>query len=119
MNIPGHLSILCICVASLGYAHAANDQNSQTMKPSAQESGLVAGGADSMIFNQNSNEPEKLSNACATMRTYRVKRREYGSEAVAPAGYTTCVPVRRFEIRSAVETQTDSGAERAAKVPNQ
>ena len=44
---------------------------------------------------------------CAYMRTYRVKTVSPGSDAVTPAGYTTCVPSARFEMRNAVSTQTD------------
>jgi hypothetical protein len=39
---------------------------------------------------------------CAYMRTYRVKREERDSDAVRPAGYTVCVPMRRFEMKSTV-----------------
>ena len=49
---------------------------------------------------------------CAYMRTYRVKRQARGSDYMVPAGYTTCVPMGRFETRSAVETITDSGDEK-------
>ncbi len=42
---------------------------------------------------------------CAYMRTYRVRREYSGSDAVAPAGYTTCVPTRRFELKSAVQVE--------------
>lgn len=49
---------------------------------------------------------------CAYMRTYRVKRQARGSDGVVPAGYTTCIPMGRFETRSAVETVTDSGDEK-------
>ena len=43
---------------------------------------------------------------CAFIRTYRVRRENKGSDVVTPAGYTTCVPSRRFEVRSAVMTDT-------------
>lgn len=39
---------------------------------------------------------------CAFMRTYRVERERRGSDVVRPAGYTTCVPSKRFELKSAV-----------------
>ncbi len=42
---------------------------------------------------------------CAFMRIYRVKRKYRGSDIVAPAGYTTCVLTKRFEMRSAVQTE--------------
>ena len=42
---------------------------------------------------------------CAYMRTYRVQRERRGSDLVRPAGYTTCVPTKRFEMKSAVEVQ--------------
>jgi hypothetical protein len=42
---------------------------------------------------------------CAFMRTYRVRREHRGSDVVRPAGYTKCVPTRRFEMKSAVQVQ--------------
>jgi hypothetical protein len=44
---------------------------------------------------------------CAFMRTYRVRREQRGSDAVRPAGYRTCVPTRRFELRSTVQIQPE------------
>jgi hypothetical protein len=46
---------------------------------------------------------------CLSMRTYRVKRENPQSDTTTPAGYTTCTPSKRFEIKSAVEV---SGAPR-------
>ena len=45
---------------------------------------------------------------CAYIRTYRVKREYRNSDVVSPAGYTTCVPSKRFEMKSAVQVQTES-----------
>ena len=42
-------------------------------------------------------------NTCAFMRTYRMKREARGSDVTRPAGYTVCVPTRRFEMKSTVE----------------
>ena len=44
---------------------------------------------------------------CAYLRTYRVKRHYRGSDVVSLAGYTTCVPIRRFEMKSAVQVQSE------------
>jgi hypothetical protein len=44
---------------------------------------------------------------CAFMRTYRVRREQQASDAVRPAGYRTCIPARRFELRSAVQIQPE------------
>jgi hypothetical protein len=54
------------------------------------------------------------SSDCAFMRTYRVRREQRGSDAVRPAGYRTCVPTRRFELRSAVQVQAEPSP---ARVP--
>jgi hypothetical protein len=93
-------------------------QDSPKPKPSAQDSDFVAapvadGAADRLLLNLNTSSDSGLSdssrNSCAYMRTYRVKRQERGSDAVAPAGYTTCVPTRHFGVKSAVRTQTNAG----------
>lgn len=52
--------------------------------------------------------PDAEESFCAYMRTYRVKRHDRDSDVVSPAGYTTCVPSKRFELRSAVQVQTGS-----------
>lgn len=44
---------------------------------------------------------------CAYIRAYRVRREYKGSDVVMPAGQTTCLPSSRFNIRSAVMTQTE------------
>jgi len=41
------------------------------------------------------------------MRTYRVKRDHPGSDMTRPAGYTTCVPSKRFEVKNAVQVQSE------------
>ncbi|MBZ5657340.1 MAG: hypothetical protein LAO56_18895 [Acidobacteriia bacterium] len=43
---------------------------------------------------------------CAFMRTYRVKREHRGSDVAHLAGYTKCVPTKRFEMKSAVLQST-------------
>jgi hypothetical protein len=128
------LGLLCLllgCLAGLCYAQNAagkdspnqassaqdsSKQGSPKPKPSAQDSDFLAApvahsAADRLIFNMDSDLflPDSAGSSCAYMRTYRVKRQQRGSDAVAPAGYTTCVPTRRFEMKSAVQTQTDAG----------
>jgi hypothetical protein len=63
--------------------------------------------ADSMQFD-NSRQPAAGTTYCAFMRTYQVRRKHRGSDVVRPAGYTTCVPTRRFELKSAVQVQPES-----------
>jgi hypothetical protein len=105
---PLGVCVLCICFVRSGCAQEAGNHPSSQAKPVAPDSDWltapVAGGAaDRMIVNLNSDRPDSSNDSCATMRTYRVKRRGRDSEAVGPAGYTTCVPMRRFEMRSTVE----------------
>jgi len=38
---------------------------------------------------------------CYTMRSYRYARPEKGSDVTVPVGYTTCTPVKKFELKSA------------------
>jgi hypothetical protein len=53
---------------------------------------------------------ESAESFCAFLQTFRVKRPYRDSDLVTPAGYTTCVPSKRFELRSTVETQPTIGA---------
>ena len=102
---------LAVCLTTAAaYAQDAGNQPSTAARPAAPDSNwhsaaVVGGAEDRLIFKLDSDQPDSLNNACAFMRTYRVKRRWRGSDAVSPAGYRTCVPVRRFEMRSAVETR--------------
>ena len=106
----------CLAVGLAGIAAAqdvANPGNLDSKKKIAaeQESELLAAPVDGsaadravLRFGTDAENP-----GCAYMRTYRVKRRRRGSDVVGPAGYTTCVPMRRFEMRSAVQTVGDPG----------
>ena len=126
----GLLCLLMVCLAGLCYAQSAADQDSPNRaspkqdsskqgspkpKPAAQDSDFLAspvahGAADRLILGMtDSFLPDSSGSSCAYMRTYRVKRQQRGSDAVAPAGYTTCVPTRHFDVKSAVQTQTDAG----------
>ena len=40
-------------------------------------------------------------NYCLYLRVYRVKRESKKTDATIPSGYTTCVPINRFEKKSA------------------
>jgi len=40
-------------------------------------------------------------NTCLHLRVYRVKREAKKSDVTVPSGYTTCVPVNRFNKKSA------------------
>ena len=44
---------------------------------------------------------------CAYMRTYRMQKKYRDSDVVSPAGYTTCVPANRFELRTTIQTETE------------
>lgn len=116
MNKLGLLFFLFIClgISSAQTAPQAASPRAKSSRQSALLAAQVADGTrDRLILNMQPDTPDSLdganANACAYMRTYRVKRQTGGSDAVAPAGYTTCVPTRRFEMRSAVETRTESG----------
>lgn len=41
---------------------------------------------------------------CLTIRAYRVAREHPDSDAVRPAGYSTCQPSSRFQIKTAVDS---------------
>jgi hypothetical protein len=58
---------------------------------------------DRIILNLDSELSPRPYSYCAYMRTYRVKRDHPGSDMTRLAGYTTCVPSKRFEMRSAVQ----------------
>lgn len=47
---------------------------------------------------------EQNEGTCYTLRTYRVARENPGSDAVRPAGYSTCQRATRFQLRTTVES---------------
>jgi hypothetical protein len=51
---------------------------------------------------------DELEPGCMYMRTYRVKREARDSDVTRPAGYTTCVPMGRFTMKSAVIRSDES-----------
>ena len=111
------LVFLSICLAGVSCAQDAANQDSSKVKSSLPKSDLLVarvmpGVSDRLIYGLSSDlfMPDSLGSSCAHMRTYRVKRQARGSDAVTPAGYATCVPTRHFEMRSAVETRSDSGS---------
>ena len=63
--------------------------------------------ADRIILNLDSELSPSPYSYCAYMRTYRVKRDHPGTDMTRLAGYTTCVPSKRFEMRSAVQVQSE------------
>jgi len=63
--------------------------------------------ADRIILNLDSELSPSPYSYCAYMRTYRVKRDIPGSDLTRLAGYTTCFPSKRFEMRSAVQVQSE------------
>ncbi len=57
-------------------------------------------GISSPVFMDDFSQP-----FCAYLRTYRVRRDYQNSDVVRPSGYATCIPAKRWELRTAVETQ--------------
>lgn len=54
---------------------------------------------------QNNLTPQQDEKSCFTIRAYRVVRESPDSDTTRPAGYSTCQPTTRFQLKQAVETQ--------------
>ena len=68
--------------------------------------------SDRVILSPEDSDSSILSlgdreSSCVYMRTYRVKREARDSDITRPAGYTTCVPVARFVVKSAAESNAE------------
>jgi hypothetical protein len=106
-------SLLCwlffLCTVSICQA-----QDSQSAQGAPAQSSPVFDSRPHLDFNRLHRDRGDLrfvsptDNYCAYIRAYRVRQESRGSDAVAPAGYTTCVPAQRFEYRNAIEVQSDS-----------
>ena len=103
------ISVLC-CLLFLCLLPVSSAQ--QSPKPTSDQAATQNSSADDGFFifkARPDRAPREFSESyCAYMRTYRVRRKYAGSDVVSPAGYTTCVPAKRFELKSAVATTTQS-----------
>ena len=107
MKILGLCFLLFVCLAPLSQAQLS--QAEESTKP-ARDAAIVSAPstADHIVLNLDSEYlPPGPTTYCAFMRTYRVRRDHRGSDVTRPAGYTTCVPTRRFEMKSAVQVQSE------------
>jgi hypothetical protein len=75
---------------------AADDAIVQLWNAHAAQADTARIEGDKLII---SSDPD--SKTCLYLRVYRVKREGKKSDVTVPSGYTTCVPVNRFEKRSA------------------
>jgi hypothetical protein len=84
-------------------------QGQDSPKPKSDQAAIESAPApaDRIILNLDSDLSPSPYSYCAYMRTYRVKRDHPGSDMTRLAGYTTCVPSKRFEMRSAVQVQSE------------
>jgi hypothetical protein len=96
--------LLFVCVAPVSQAQESSKP--KTDQATVQDS---RSGDTHHLFNSKPDNPYGAiaENSCAYIRAYRVRRESPNSDVVTPAGYTTCVPTRRFEFKSAVEVQTE------------
>jgi hypothetical protein len=102
MKIFGLCFLLFVCLAPIAQAQ-------DSPKPTNDQAVLQNSPDGERYFTVKPDRatPEVAESFCAYMRTYRVRREHRGSDAVRPAGYTTCVPSKRFEVRSAVQVQSE------------
>jgi hypothetical protein len=121
MKILGLCFLLFVCLSSFSQAQNSPNQDSANPPKNNQATGQNSPFIDHLSLSRDSQSTSHLrlhavdrydvssynlsEPFCAYMRTYRVKREYRNSDAVSPAGDTTCVPSARFEVRSAVEVQ--------------
>ena len=106
MRTLGLVILLAVCLAPVSRAQepAKSTNHDPTTVQNPFQDVKPADRMGLRIYRDASEDGETF---CAFMRTYRVKRDHRGSDVVRPAGYTTCVPTRRFELKSAVEVQQE------------
>jgi len=98
------LGLWCVLVFTLGVVSFAQEPAAQNPRPDSQFANAQA--KTDLVLNADSNFfGDSADHNCAYMRTYRVKKVP-GSDAVVPSGYTTCVPVNRFQMRTTVMKKT-------------
>jgi hypothetical protein len=124
MKILGLCFLLFVCLATFSQAQNSMNQDSANPPKNNQAAGQSSQIIDHLSLPKDSQptshlrlhkvDPYDVSSVtfsepfCAYMRTYRVRREYRNSDVVSPSGYTTCVPSARFEVRSAVQVQSES-----------
>ncbi len=101
------MKILSLSLLLFGLFATAQGQTSSSLPNTDQPAAQDLRSAEPFYFRLQPDRTQPVESFCAYMRTYRVKRQQRNSDVVSPAGYTTCVPSKRFELRSAVEVQKD------------
>jgi hypothetical protein len=98
---------LCFFLVIFFLAPISQAQESSVAKNTQTTVESSAAAADGIVLDLNSTEALGSDHSCAYMRTYRVKRDRPASDMTRPAGYTICVPFKRFEMKSAVQVQDE------------
>jgi len=126
MKILGLCFLLFVCLAPISQAQNLANQDSANPPKNNQATAQNSQFIDRLSLPRDLQSPSRLrphavdpydglsetfgEPFCAYMRTYRVRREYRNSDAVSPAGYTTCVPSARFEMRNAVQVQSEPAA---------
>jgi len=107
MKIKILCCLLFLCLSPISLAQ-------ESPKPENDQAAVENSGGGEFIFKATPDRasPEFSEKYCAYMRTYRVRREYADSDVVSPAGYTTCVPSKRFELKNAVVSQTESAGDK-------
>ena len=103
MCIP-RLLLLSLLISSSAVTAAAQSPSIDSVRAIGNENGsdavLPLDSRTQRILTLEQNEA-----TCYTLRAYRVARVSPGSDSTRPAGYSTCQPTTRFQLKQAVETQ--------------
>jgi len=79
--------------------------NSSTSTPGNSQSEHNSGKMPVPVHTQHILTMEQNEATCLTLRTYRVARVSPDSDTIRPAGYSTCQPTSRFQLKTAVDSK--------------
>jgi len=120
-RLLGLCLLISLCVA-MAAAQSSQVNSLNSSEPASAQSSSAESGAVRVRFDSIQNDSESAESAppvrvrplftpaqgdtfCLSLRTYRVARVSADSDVTRPAGYSTCQPSARFQVKTAVESR--------------
>jgi hypothetical protein len=95
--------LIALCVATVA-AQTPSDKTSDSSQAASSQGEHNSSNITPQVHTQHILTLEQNETTCYTLRTYRVARENPESDSTRPAGYSTCQPATRFQLRTAVDS---------------
>lgn len=112
-RLPVLLLSILLCVATVA-AQSSSDKSTDSSSPAPAQSSsparTIESRKDSLVLRPLGSHTQHIltfgqdETTCLTLRTYRVARIDPESDTTRVAGYSTCQPSVRFQLKTAVDS---------------